>query len=147
MPRPRKRRRVGWWPLYNSFGPRGGRRRTFERIGLTVDELEGLRLADLMGLSQEEAAKKMNISRATFGRIVEEARKKVAQALINGKALRIEGGSYEMAARKFRCAQCGHTWEVPYGTPRPANCPKCGSSFLHRAEEDRGYARRGGRGG
>ncbi len=147
MPRPRKRRRVGWRPLYNSFVPRGGQGGGLGRIRLTVDELEGLRLADLMGLSQEEAARRMNISRATFGRIVEEARKKVAQALINGKTLRIEGGTYEMATRKFRCAQCGQTWEVPYGTPRPANCPKCGSNFLHRAEEDRGYARRGGRGG
>jgi predicted DNA-binding protein (UPF0251 family) len=147
MPRPRKRRRVGWRPLYNSFGPPGLWRQGLERIGLTVDELEALRLADLMGLSQEEAAARMNISRATFGRIVGEARKKVAQALINGKALSIQGGNYEVAMRRFRCGGCGHSWEVPYGTPRPATCPNCGGTFIRRAGEDRGYARGGGRAG
>ena len=56
-----------------------------------------------------------------------------------------------MPKRKFRCSECGHTWEVAYGAPRPAVCPKCKSVHLHRAEEDRGYALRGkkgiGRGG
>lgn len=50
------------------------------------------------------------------------------------------------AKRKFRCADCDHTWEIPYGTGRPANCPKCESKNIHRAEEDRGYARQGGAG-
>lgn len=53
-----------------------------------------------------------------------------------------------MAKKKFRCSECGHTWEVAYGAPRPPLCPECKSANLHRAEEDRGYARRGrGRGG
>jgi transposase-like protein len=50
-----------------------------------------------------------------------------------------------MAKRRFRCSECGHTWEVDYGAPRPSFCPQCKSSNLHRAEEDRGYARRGSR--
>ncbi|OPX94719.1 MAG: hypothetical protein A4E62_02823 [Syntrophorhabdus sp. PtaU1.Bin002] len=61
-----------------------------EQIGLGLDELEALRLADLEGLYQEEAAARMNVSRPTFGRIINEARRKVADAIINGKVLVIE---------------------------------------------------------
>ena len=64
-----------------------------EQVTLTLDEVEALRLADLEALYQEEAAKKMRISRATFARIVEQARRKVAEALIHGKALCLEGGA------------------------------------------------------
>lgn len=60
-----------------------------EEILLDPDELESLRLADLLTYSHEEAAREMNISRATFGRIVENARKKVADAVLNGKAIKI----------------------------------------------------------
>jgi phage FluMu protein Com len=51
-----------------------------------------------------------------------------------------------MAKKKFRCSECGHTWEVAYGAPRPSFCPQCKSPNLHRTEEDRGYARGGRRG-
>ena len=89
----------------------------------------------------------MNVSRQTFGRIIESAHKKVAEALVKGKALKIEGGEFEMAAmRKFRCSDCQHAWDLPYGTGRPENCPSCKSGNIHRAEEDRGYARGSGRG-
>jgi uncharacterized protein len=62
-------------------------------VTLTLDEVEALRLADLQGLYQEQAAEQMKISRPTFARIIEEARRKVAEALIHGKALRLEGGA------------------------------------------------------
>jgi uncharacterized protein len=76
--------------------------RFLEEIVVTLDELEALRLADLNCLYQEQAAKKMKISRPTFSRIVEEARRKVADALINGKALRLEGGAVVMKRNKGR---------------------------------------------
>ena len=111
---------------------------------MTLDELESLRLADLEGLYHEEAAQRMNVSRQTFGRIIESARRKAAQALVVGKAIRIEGGEVVMTSmRKFRCSECQHDWEVPHGTGRPAECPACKSKNIHRAEEDRGYARAG----
>jgi predicted DNA-binding protein (UPF0251 family) len=66
-----------------------------EEVNLALDELEAVRLADLEGLYQEDAAKKMNISRQTFGNIVNSAHKKIADALLNGKALKIEGGVVE----------------------------------------------------
>jgi hypothetical protein len=85
----------------------------------------------------------MGVSRRTFGRIIDAARKKVAQALIQGMALRIEGGVIEMAEqRTFRCGDCEHAWQLPFGTGRPGECPQCKSKHFRRAEEERG---RGGR--
>ena len=66
-----------------------------EEVNLTLDELEAIRLADLMESYQEDAAKKMNISRQTFGNIINSAHKKIADVLLNAKALKIEGGNIE----------------------------------------------------
>ena len=142
MARPRNCRRVGSMPESNYFKPRGIPLSMLEEVILTVDEFEAIRLADLEGLYQEQAAKKMNVSRPTFGRIVESAHKKVADALVKGKALKIEGGEFDLASmRKFQCYDCQHSWELPYGTGRPENCPSCKSGNIRRAEEDRGNAR------
>ncbi|HSB04945.1 MAG TPA: DUF134 domain-containing protein [Thermodesulfobacteriota bacterium] len=140
MARPRQCRRVGAMPESNYFKPRGIPLSMLEEVVLTVDEFEAIRLADLEGLYQEQAAEKMNISRQTFGRIIESAHKKVADALVGGKALKIEGGEFEMASmRKFRCYDCQHSWELAYGTGRPGNCPSCKSDNIRRSEEDRGH--------
>ena len=92
MPRPCCLRRIDFKPCAVFFKPSGIPMRTLEQVVLTLDEVEALRLADLKGLYQETAAKQMKISRPTFSRIVEEARRKVAEALIHGKALRIKSG-------------------------------------------------------
>jgi uncharacterized protein len=89
-------RHIGVSPSAVYFKPAGIPVRLLEEVVLALDELESLRLADLGGLYQEEAAKRMKISRPTFSRIVEEARRKVADALIHGKALRLEGGAVVM---------------------------------------------------
>ncbi|MBC7353419.1 MAG: DUF134 domain-containing protein [Thermogutta sp.] len=147
MPRPFCRRRIAAAPPCNLFVPVGAPCGTAEEVTLTLDELEALRLADLEGLYQEEAAERMNVSRQTFARIVESARKKVAQALVEGKALRIEGGIVEvMTMRRFVCSQCKKEWEVPFGTGRPQGCPQCGSADIHRHPEDRGGFGKRGRG-
>jgi predicted DNA-binding protein (UPF0251 family) len=113
-------------------------------VSLTVDEFEAVRLKDLEEFEQTVAAESMGISQPTFHRIIESARKKVADALVNGKAIRIQGGDYMADSnRKFKCYACGHDWEVPHGIRRPEKCPKCGSTNIHRAPEDRGYARVG----
>ena len=149
MPRPKHCRRIGGMPARTYFKPAGVPLSALEEVGLELDELEALRLADLQGLYQEEAAERMGVSRPTFGRIIETARRKVAEALVAGKALRIEGGDVSMeTARRFRCSDCSHSWELPYGSGRPADCPACQSRNIHRAEEDRGprFAGRGGPG-
>ena len=141
MARPRNCRRVGSMPQSNYFKPRGIPLSMLKEVVLSVDEFEAVRLADLDGLYQEQAAGKMNVSRQTFGRIIESAHKKVAEALVQGKSLKIEGGEFEMAStRKFRCYECQHSWELPYGTGRPENCPSCKSDNIHRAQEGRGDA-------
>ncbi len=89
MPRPRKYRRVCCNPSAYYFKPRGIPVYELEEILLEHDELESLRLADLLAYSHEDAAKEMKISRATFGRIVENARRKITDGILNGKAIRI----------------------------------------------------------
>jgi len=86
------------------FKPAGIRVRDIEEIGLALDELEALRLADVEGLYQEAAAQSMGVSRPTFSRIIAEARRKVAVALIRGKALRLEGGTVQLQKVDRACS-------------------------------------------
>ena len=97
MSRPCRCRRIRCNPDTNYFKPRGIPLDALEEVNLTLDELEAMRLADLGGLYQEDAARKMNISRQTFGNIINSAHKKIADALLNAKALKIEGGNIERA--------------------------------------------------
>lgn len=93
MPRPINQRRVRSTPLAATlFKPAGIPTRELEEVVLTYDQAEAVRLADLEALYQEAAARRMGVSRQTFGRILEEARHRIAEAILTGKALRIEGG-------------------------------------------------------
>jgi predicted DNA-binding protein (UPF0251 family) len=96
MPRPRKPRFVRGGPMANAFKPQGIPARDLEEVVLPVEGLEALRLSDLDKLDQEVAAGRMNISRQTFGRILAEARQLVAEGLVMGKMIRIQGGSYSL---------------------------------------------------
>ncbi len=98
MPRPKKMRWIGWRPGVTYFKPQGIPLRTLQITMLSVDELEALRLAHLLGYSQEQGAEAMNVSRATFGRILEQAHIKISEALVTGKAIQIQGGSYQYQA-------------------------------------------------
>ncbi len=143
MVRPRNCRRVGHIPQSDYFKPRGIPLSVLEEVVLSIDELEAVRLADLQGLYQEKAAEMMNVSRQTFGRIIESAHKKVAEALVQGKALKIEGGEFEIASmRKFHCKECHHSWDLPYGTGRPGNCPSCESLDIHREQGNSAHAKK-----
>ncbi len=94
MARPRRRRRVCSEPVYDSFAPKGGL--CEESVILTVDEYEMIRLIDLDGLTHEQCGARMEISRTTVTEMYERARRKLADCLVNGKELRIEGGSYRL---------------------------------------------------
>jgi predicted DNA-binding protein (UPF0251 family) len=116
-----------------------------DEVILSMDEFEAIRLADFDGLYHDRAAEKMNVSRQTFGRIIETARHKIAQVLIKGLVLRIEGGEIEMAeVRTFKCMKCQHIWHVPFGTGRPAECPACKDVTICRSEGQPGRRRLGG---
>jgi predicted DNA-binding protein (UPF0251 family) len=92
MSRPCRCRRIRCKPDTNYFKPRGILLDKLEEVNLGLDELEAIRLGDFIGLYQEDAAKKMDISRQTFGNIINSAHKKIADVLLNAKALKIEGG-------------------------------------------------------
>ncbi len=95
MVRPRLCRRVRCNPNVTYFKPAGIRMVDLEESVMGMDEFEAVRLKDLEGLEQEEAAKKMKISRSTFQRLVVSARKKIADAIVHGKAIKIEGGNFK----------------------------------------------------
>ncbi len=103
MPRPFCCRRIAGSPRAPIFKPVGIPWRVLDEVVLTLDEFEAIRLADLDGLYQEQAAAQMKVSRPTFGRIVASARRKLADTLVHGKALRIEGGSVDI--RGHRCCR------------------------------------------
>lgn len=90
MSRPKKERCIRCQPNALYFKPRGIPLIHLEEVNLSLDELEAIRLADYEGLYHEQAAEKMGISRPTFGRILNEARRKLAEVLVDGKALKIE---------------------------------------------------------
>lgn len=95
--RPKKYRRVSGEPRISQFSPRGRPGRPDE-INLSLDEFEAVRLADYKRLSQKEAAKSMHISQQTFSRILRKARKNLANALVNGKIIKIQGGYYVISS-------------------------------------------------
>ncbi|NLM87663.1 MAG: DUF134 domain-containing protein [Syntrophomonadaceae bacterium] len=94
MPRRPKCRRVGHVPRVNYFKPAGVPVVDLEEVILKIEEAEALRLKDLLGLEQVECAELMGISRTTFQRILVDAHRKVADAIIHGKALMVQGGNY-----------------------------------------------------
>ncbi|MCG2659726.1 MAG: DUF134 domain-containing protein [Kiritimatiellae bacterium] len=123
MPRPCCLRRIGFRPCANFFKPTGIPFHALEQVTLALDEVEALRLADLNGLYQEQAAKQMKISRPTFARIVEAARRKVADALTHGKALRLEGGAVTTKGEK---KMPGRDGTRPIGGGRRLGLGPCG---------------------
>ena len=115
MPRPKKCRRIREHTGVRYFKPQGIPMRFLEHVCLSLDEMEALRLADMGGLSQQKGADQMNVSRATFGRIVASARKKTAEALYLGRAIKIEGGEIEFNHN------CPHRRGHRYGQQQSGN--------------------------
>lgn len=132
MPRPIKFRRVASMPEVAYFKPSGVPLHLLGGVRLSVEEAEAIRLKDLEGLEQEQCAERMNISRTTFQRVLGSARQKIADALLNGKTIRIEGGNFEMATHRFRCVE-GHEWNVSFeimATEPPQACPACNTTTI-----------------
>jgi len=129
MPRPPKSRRVGFLPHVTYFKPAAVPMRYLKEVRLSVDELEALRLKDVESLQQEEAAGRMGIAQSTYQRILTTARRKLTEAIVKGRALRIEGGTFRIAARHLTCRRCGNRWTLDAPPPPgfvPA-CPICGT--------------------
>ncbi|MBC3797878.1 DUF134 domain-containing protein [Acetobacterium tundrae] len=109
MPRPIKWRKVCCLPESNLFGPLNAPNFEENIISMTVEEYETIRLIDLEGMLQEECAESMNVARTTVQRIYNDARKKLADALVNGNVLKIEGGNYKLCEddqQMYGCCRC-----------------------------------------
>ena len=107
MPRPKRRRCINARPAITAFTPEGAPQRG-ERI-LSLEEFEAIRHIDYEGLDQSQAAKIMDVSRQTFGRILRSARYKLTSALVNGYRLKMEGGCYSLQEHRLGCGQCGYS--------------------------------------
>ena len=129
MARPQSDRLVHEPPLFSGFKPIGVRGQDLGQILLKLDEFEALRLADQVGLSHAEAAEEMEISRSTFTRLIEKARKKIADFIIQGKILTIEGGSIHFRNNILKCQGCGHMFKTNM-VNSITECPACHSGNL-----------------
>ncbi len=133
MPRQKRYRRMHMPPSMMGFKPFGIPARDIESVTLLLEEFESIKLADYDNLNQEEAAKKMNISRPTFTRIYECARKKIAKSFVEGKAILIEGGFVEFNKEWFKCTNCHETFILKNSTQR--RCPSCKSEEIEPVYE------------
>ncbi len=157
MPRPTKLRQVTGIPAVTFFKPAGVPMGALEMVTLAFEEVEAVRLKDIEDLHQEECADRMGVSRATFHTILKSARGKLADAILNGKAIQVEGGTVAFPGARFRCRRDGNEWTLPPG-PLPGAtsvaCPSCNGHDVHpvlespaacRGPHGRGHGQ-GGRG-
>jgi len=126
MRRSYRKRRIYQPPNFYNFKPSGIPRNMLKKVTLTIDEYEAIRLADYQGLEHLQASEKMAISRPTFTRLIEKARHKISQAIIDGMELVVEGGNIEFTNTLRRCRDCGDEQLSPY-TEYNTDCPECGS--------------------
>ena len=129
MSRPKNERIVHNPPLFNEFKPAGYGAKMLKRQVLSLDEFEAIRLADSVGLSHIEAAGEMEMSRSTFTRLIELARKKVSDFLIQGNLLIIDGGNIHFRNNIIKCLDCGHMFKINFETTL-TECPECHSANL-----------------
>ncbi|MDR3593146.1 MAG: DUF134 domain-containing protein [Negativicutes bacterium] len=118
-------------------------------VKILFEEIEALRLKDIVGLEQVECAAAMGVSRATFQRILRSARSKAATALVEGHQIILEGGNYHMKNRVFECSDCGKRWEEPPCTAGGKHgyeiaCPQCGGMKKSKIDEGGGKTACGG---
>lgn len=157
MVRPRKNRIVEYEPKVTYFKPQAVPLTQLQEVILTVDELEAVRLSDFTGMNQTYAAHRMGFHQSTFQRTLACARQKISDAIVNGKAIKIQGGAYIMpggdttgpagaggrgmgrgrgagfggAPATCKCPACGH--EQPHTRGQPCielKCPKCGAQMI-----------------
>jgi predicted DNA-binding protein (UPF0251 family) len=111
-------------PPMEGYKPFGVPMRELESVVMSIEEYEALRLADYENLTHEEAAVRMKISRPTFTRLYDKARKNVAKAFVEGKAIIIRGGTFIAGEYWYRCNDCH---ETIVSTKPEENCDKCNS--------------------
>lgn len=137
-PRPKRRRMLQEPPFNSGFVPSNGEYDTTEGIVLLYEEYEALRLSDYEGLSQEEAAQKMDVSRPTFTRIYKATREKIATAFVENKQIFIDGGNVDFQASWYRCHNCGSVFKSREKGEEDGVCRVCGSQDILPVQEAEG---------
>ncbi|MDW7694274.1 DUF134 domain-containing protein [Flammeovirgaceae bacterium SG7u.111] len=130
MARIKKNRSVQMPPNFCGFRPEGGHSNNEKVVLVNFEEYEALKLCDYELLTQAEAAKLMAVSRPTFTRIYESVRRKIAQAFIEGSAIRFEGGNVDIASW-YKCAACNITFTLVQNAPE--TCPFCKEKTITKA--------------
>lgn len=142
MARPIKWRKIEQTPVVPCFIPAQESDGSRIEIILKLEELEAIRLKDLEGLEQAECAQRMEVSRPTFQRILLSAREKIADSLIHGKAIRIEGGNFTKNICPITCGKCGKQWSesienIGDRMNGQYTCPSCGSRQIECQQKER----------
>ncbi|MGQ1891195.1 DUF134 domain-containing protein [Thermophagus sp. OGC60D27] len=132
MPNQRRLRKIDSPPKIEGFKPVGIKMRNIDKVVLLFEEYESIRLIDYENMNQEEAAQRMDISRPTFTRVYKKARKTIAKALVEGKAIIIEGGTYISENYWARCKKCAQLTTA--STPL-TSCPHCHSTDLNNLHQ------------
>jgi predicted DNA-binding protein (UPF0251 family) len=140
MPRPQYNRIVHEPPLFSEFKPIGVRGRDLKQIVMTLDEFEALRLADQLGFSHAMAAEEMEISRSTFTRLIEKARKKITDFIVHGRLLTIEGGTVHFRVNIIQCQECKHLFKMNF-EQEIKECPVCHSTKIINLAGNFGHGR------
>jgi predicted DNA-binding protein (UPF0251 family) len=131
--RPRCPRRIEREPDITYFKPRGIPLNQLGVVIITFEELETVRLTDIEEREQEQGAHLMGVSRRAFWEDLQSARRKIAEALVEGKAIRIEGGSYWVDRRTtLGCQVCQYEWKELLETNNSQKCPKCGGMSTYK---------------
>lgn len=146
MARPTKWRKIEHIPAISYFIPAEKGLSGFPENVLKLEELEAIRLKDLEGLDQSECAEKMEVSRPTFQRILLSAREKIADSLVSGKLIHIEGGNFTQNICPVLCLDCGKEWRdrvENLDSLDECNCPACGSAKVSCGKSCRGKIGRG----
>lgn len=148
MARPTKWRKIENVPAIAYFVPSDKEVSDVAENILKLEELEAIRLKDLEGLEQGECADKMEVSRPTFQRILLSAREKIADSLVNGKTIHIEGGNFTQNICPVRCLDCGKEWLESLENLEANNggnyvCPACGSKKVTCGQTCKGKFGRG----
>lgn len=143
--KPKKIRDVSLPPKVVFFKPHGIPLKDIEIINLAIDEYEAIRLADYENLKHLEASKMMNISRPTFTRLLESAHKKISHSIVEGKAIRIEGGEFKFYNKVFQCKRCGQFQNLKDEEDKTRSCKNCNGDELKEIFPDSFRRFRGGR--
>jgi predicted DNA-binding protein (UPF0251 family) len=145
-PRPKRKRRLIEPPTITGFVPESGWFDPEKGIVLHFEEYEAIKLADYDKLTQLEASEKLQVSRPTFTRIYDSARKKVARAFVENKSISVEGGRVEFDTNWFSCLHCGAVYKEKTSKGAQGNpCPVCASTDVIATEDNTGRRRAHGR--